>query len=137
MIAGCDDKKNETPKVDAPKADNGKPAIPNVDDIKKAADSAKVTADKAAADAKSASDTAAKATADAAATAKANATDWMAKLEDAIKAKKLDDAKTYLDKLDAIKASLPADLQSKLASLKTAYDGAKTGAAIPATPGNK
>ena len=54
LIAGCDDKKAETLKVD-----NGKPAIPNVDDIKKTAGAAKATADKAASDAKSASDTAA------------------------------------------------------------------------------
>ena len=55
-----------------------------------------------------ASKTAADATKTATDTAKANASEWMTKLQDAIKDKKLDDAKTYLDKLEAIKSSLPA-----------------------------
>jgi len=126
LFTGCDDKKPD------PKVDNKTPsADKSAEDAKKVAEDAKAKADAAAAAAKDATDTAGKAAADAAATAKASATDWMTKLEDAIKAKKLDDAKTYLDKLEAIKASLPADLQSKLTSLKTTYDTAKAAPAIP------
>jgi hypothetical protein len=153
LLAGCDDKKPDQPKVDT---------TPKVNDMKagmdKAADQAKTAAadaSKSAADAaKSASDAtkaaasntadATKAAAgnaadavkaspagDAAAAAKTQASDWMAKLEDAIKNNKLDDAKTYMDKLQSMRASLPAEWQTKLDSLKTLYEGAKAKAAIP------
>ena len=142
LLAGCDDKKTDT---NPPKTDNSKTNT-SVDDVKKAADAAKAKADeatKAAADAKAKADDASKTAADATKTAtdtaKANASEWMTKLQDAIKDKKLDDAKTYLDKLEAIKSSLPADLQTKLDSLKASYDAAKGGAAapggVPAVPG--
>ncbi len=143
LLAGCDDKKTDT---NTPKADNSK-TVPNADDVKKAADAAKAKADEAsktAADAKAKAEDASKTAADATKnaadatktatdTAKANASEWMTKLQDAIKDKKLDDAKTYLDKLDGIKSSLPADMQTKLTSLKAAYDAAKGG--VPAIPG--
>ena len=121
FLTGCDDKKPDAPKVE-------KPAV---DAAKTAADAAKSAADAA----KTSTDTAAKTAADAAATAKTQATDWMSKLEDAIKAKKLDEAKTYLDKLDTIKASLPDDLKTRLATLKTSFDAAKALPSLPAIPG--
>jgi hypothetical protein len=149
LIAGCDDKKPDQPKVDST------PKTGTVNDMKagvdKAADQAKTAASdaaKSAADAtkaaaantadatKTAAGNAADATksspaGDAAAAAKTQASDWMAKLEDAIKNNKLDEASTYLDKLQAMKASLPAEWQTKLDSLKTAFDAAKAKAAIP------
>jgi hypothetical protein len=140
LLAGCDDKKPEQPKVDS----TPKPALPSADDLKKgvqaadtaATDAAKKAADAtktAAADATSkltdASKAAAAGASDAAAAAKTQAADWIAKLEDAVKANKLDDAKTYVDKIDAIKANLPADLKSKFDSLKTMFDTAKAKAA--------
>jgi hypothetical protein len=149
LIAGCDDKKPDQPKVDST------PKTGTVNDMKagvdKAADQAKTAASdaaKSAADAtkaaaantadatKTAAGNAADATksssaGDAAAAAKTQASDWMAKLEDSIKNNKLDEASTYLDKLQAMKASLPAEWQTKLDSLKTAFDAAKAKAAIP------
>lgn len=143
LLAGCDDKKTDT---NTNKTDSGK-TVPSAEDVKKAADAAKAKADEAtktAADAKAKAEDATKTAADATKnaadatktatdTAKANASEWMTKLQDAIKDKKLDDAKTYLDKLEAIKSSLPADLQTKLDSLKATYDAAKGG--VPAIPG--
>jgi membrane protein involved in colicin uptake len=148
MLAGCD-KKNETP---APNASNG--STPAADAAKKTADAAKTAADEAkktADEAKKAADEAkakaAKTTSDATKnttdaaktatdaaktttdTAKANASEWMTKLQEAIKDKKLDDAKTYLDKLEGIKSSLPPEMQTKLTSLKSMYDTAKAGTA--------
>ena len=147
LLAGCDDK-----KVDQPKVDNT-PRMPNVNDVKagmdKAADQAKTAAadaGKATADAARSATDAAKtatgnavdatksATSDAAAAVKSQANDWMAKLEDAIKSNKLDDAQTYVDKLDAVKASLPAEWQTKLDSLKATFSAAKAKAAA-AIPG--
>lgn len=125
LLAGCDDKKTDNP---TPKTDN---ATPKVDDVKKAADAAKAKADEAAKTAAEAKAKAEEASKTATDTAKANASEWMTKLQDAIKDKKMDDAKTYLDKLEGIKSSLSADMQTKLTSLKTAYDAAKGGAAIP------
>ena len=145
LLAGCDDKKPDQPKVDAT------PKTPAVNDMKagtdKAADQAKTAATDAGKSATDAAKSAADATkaaassavdtvkaspaGDAAAAAKTQAGDWMAKLEDAIKNNKLDDAKTYIDKLQAMRASLPAEWQTKLDSLKTLYDGAKAKAAIP------
>jgi hypothetical protein len=156
-VAGCDDKKPDQPKVDAtPKtpavndmkagmdktADQAKTAAGNSADATKAAAAKTADATKAAAantaDAtKAAAANTADATkagastaGDAAAAAKTQAGDWMAKLEDAITKNKLEDAKTYLDKLEAMRASLPAEWQTKLDSLKIAYD-AKAKAAIP------
>jgi hypothetical protein len=152
LLAGCDDK-----KVDQPKVDNT-PRMPNANDMKagmdKAADQAKTAAadqaktaaadaGKTTADAARSATDAAKtatgnaveatksATSDAAAAVKTQANDWMAKLEDAIKSNKLDDAQTYVDKLDAVKASLPAEWQAKLDSLKATFSAAKAKAAIP------
>jgi len=149
LIAGCDDKKPDQPKVDST------PKTGTVNDMKagvdKAADQAKTAASDAARSAADATKAAAANTADAtktaagnaadatksspagdaAAAAKTQASDWMAKLEDAIKNNKLDEASTYLDKLQAMKASLPAEWQTKLDSLKTAFDAAKAKAAIP------
>jgi hypothetical protein len=133
LLAGCDDK-----KVDQPKVDNT-PKMPNVNDIKagvdKAADQAKTAAadaSKATADAaKTAADSAKTATTDAAAAVQTQASDWMAKLEDAIKSNKLDEGQTYVDKLDSVKASLPAEWQTKLDSLKATFNAAKAKAAIP------
>ena len=147
LLAGCDDK-----KVDQPKVDNT-PKMPGVNDIKagmdKAADQAKTAATdagKATADAARSATDAAKtatgsavdatksATSDAAAAIKNQASDWMAKLEDAIKSNKLDEGQTYLDKLDSVKASLPAEWQTKLDSLKATFSAAKAKAAA-AIPG--
>ena len=138
FLAGCDDKKPEQPKVD----NTPKPALPSADDLKKgvqaantaAADAAKKAADatkSATADATRTVTDASKSigATDAAAAAKTQAADWITKLEDAVKANKLDDAKTYVDKIDAIKANLPADLKSKFDSLKTMFDAAKAKAA--------
>jgi hypothetical protein len=149
LIAGCDDKKPDQPKVDStPKtgtvndmkagvdkaADQGKTAAS--DAAKSAADATKAAAANTADATKTAAGNAADATksssaGDAAAAAKTQASDWMAKLEDSIKNNKLDEASTYLDKLQAMKASLPAEWQTKLDSLKTAFDAAKAKAAIP------
>ena len=139
LLAGCDDKKPEQPKVDS----TPKPALPAIgDDVKKGVQAANTAAADAA---KKAADTGKSATADAAKTVsdasksiaatdaatavKTQAADWMAKLEDAVKANKLDDAKTYFDKVDAIKANLPTDLKTKFDSLKTMFDAAKAKAA--------
>jgi hypothetical protein len=116
-VAGCDDKKPDQPKVDAT------PKAPTAGDMK-------AGMDKAAAS--SAGDTVkASPAGDAAAAAKTQAGEWMAKLEQAIKDNKLDEAKTYMDKLQSMRASLPAEWQTKLDSLKTLYEGAKAKAAIP------
>jgi hypothetical protein len=144
LLVGCDDKKPKEPKVDnTPKA-----ATTNMDDVRKAAAEKAAAADAAARSATNAAKTAAtdaadatktaaadatqKAT-DAAAAVKTQATDWMAKLETAIKDNKLDEAKTYLDKLESVRASLPVDWQTKLDSLKSAFNAAKlkAGAALP------
>ena len=155
-VAGCDDKKPDQPKVDAtPKtpavsdmktgmdkaadqtknaaADAGKSAT---DAAKSAADATKAAAGNAADATKAAAGNAADAVkaspaGDAAAAAKTRAGEWMAKLEDAIKNNKLDEASTYMDKLQSMRASLPAEWQTKLDSLKTLYEGAKAKAAIP------
>jgi hypothetical protein len=156
-VAGCDDKKPDQPKVDTtPKtpavsdtkagmdkaADQAKTAAANTADATKAAAASTADATKAAAantadatkaaaaNTTDASKAAASTAGDATAAAKTQATDWMAKLEEAIKNNKLDEAKTYLDKLEAMRASLPAEWQTKLDSLKIAYD-AKAKAAIP------
>jgi hypothetical protein len=156
LLAGCDDKKPDQPKVDAtPKAptagdmkagmdkaaDQAKTAAGNAVDATKAAaantaDATKAaaanTADATKAAASSAGDTVkASPAGDAAAAAKTQAGEWMAKLEQAIKDNKLDEAKTYMDKLQSMRASLPAEWQTKLDSLKTLYEGAKAKAAIP------
>lgn len=156
LIAGCDDKKPDQPKVDStPKtgtmndmkagadkaADQAKTAASDAaksasDAARSAADATKAAAANTADGAKAAAGNAADAikaspAGDAAMAAKTQASDWMAKLEQAIKDNKLDEASTYLDKLQAAKASLPAEWQTKLDSLKTAFDAAKAKAAIP------
>src|SRR5205085_2185928 len=74
--------------LDPAKVAPSTPATPATPDVSKTTETVKTT------------------TTDAAAAANAQATDWSAKLADAIKANKLDEAKTYLDKLDGIKGSL-------------------------------
>ena len=155
LLAGCDDKKAEQPKVDStpktPAMTDTKTDMKNTMDktadmtktaagdmTKSAGQMTKTAADKtadatktAAANTADAAKTAAANTSDAAMAAKTQASDWMAKLEQAIKDNKLDEAQTYLDKLQAAKASLPAEWQTKLDGLKTAFDAAKAKAAIP------
>lgn len=125
LIAGCKEEPAPAPKVD------NTPKVPSVDDVKKAADNAAKNATDATKNATATATDAAKTAADE---AKKNASGWMTKLEAAIKDNKLDDAKTYLDKLNAIKAQLPADLQSKLDAATKAFDAAKAKAAVPGLP---
>ncbi|MDB5323177.1 MAG: hypothetical protein JWN40_4808 [Phycisphaerales bacterium] len=141
LLAGCDDKKTEQPKVDTSKA-----ATDMKMDAQKAADQAKAAASdagKSATDAaKSASDATKAAAGNALDAVKANTTDaanatrtqaqeWMTKLEDAVKNNKLDEASTYLDKLQTMRASLPVEWQAKLDSIRTTYEAAKAKAAVP------
>ena len=133
LIAGCD--KNE-PKVE--KAPDKTPAA--VNDVKAGAekaadrtkdavgDAAKTTDDAA----KTADDSAKTATSDAADAVKTQATDWFAKAEDAVKNNKLDDAKTYLDKLESFKSKLSAEWQTKIDALQKTYTAAR--AKVTATP---
>jgi hypothetical protein len=158
LLAGCDDKKTDQPKADAQKAaDQAKTAASDAgksanDAAKSAADATKAAADKAADAAKNTTDAtkaAAGNAADTAKTAAGNATDaaktaaagaadatrtqaneWMSKLEDAIKNNKLDEASTYLDKLQAARASLPVEWQAKLDTLKQTYEAAKAKATL-------
>jgi hypothetical protein len=156
LVAGCDDKK-PTPKVEA-----DKPAMPSMDAMKeKAAAAADATKDAAAKAMEKTKDAGAKVAegtkdmtasavdktktatadapakvADATATGNAMAADWVAKLEDAIKANKLDEAKTYMDKLESVKANLPENLRQRYEGLKVSYEAAKAkvGAGLPAVP---
>lgn len=125
FIVGCKEEPAPAPKVD------NTPKLPSVDDVKKAADNATKTATDATKNATATATDAAKTAADE---AKKNASDWMSKLEAAIKDKKLDDAKTYVDKLQAIRDQLPAELKSKFDSLKAAFDAAKAQGAVPGLP---
>jgi hypothetical protein len=63
----------------------------------------------------------------------ATAKPMLAKLQDAINAGKLDEAKTYVDKLKALRDKLPADLQKQFDTLQGLYDAAKAKAAAGAT----
>ena len=113
-------------------ADQAKTAA--TDAGKATADAARSATDAAKTATGSAVDATKSATSDAAAAIKNQASDWMAKLEDAIKSNKLDEGQTYLDKLDSVKASLPAEWQTKLDSLKATFSAAKAKAAA-AIPG--
>lgn len=130
LIVGCDDKD----KQPAPKVDNT-PKLPTADDVKKGVDNATKTITDTSKNATATATDASKTATDAAKTAtdevKTNASDWMDKLQAAIKENKLDDAKTYIDKLQAIRAQLPDDLKGKFDSLKAAFDAAKAKAGLP------
>jgi len=117
-------------KAAADKAAADKAAADKAAADKAAADKAaadKATADKAAAD-KAAADKAAadKAAADKAAADKAaEAQSLLAKVLEYVKDKKLDLAEESLKKLETQKSSLPADMQTKVSSARTALDAAK------------
>ncbi len=135
LMVGCD-KDDKKPDVPTPKAggDTG-PAILDKaktqagDAMKGATDAGKTVAGKTADAVKTANDTGVEMMAGP----KAEATALIAKLQAAIEANKLDDAKTYLDKLDTLSAKLPSDLQSQITGLRTAFATAKAkaGAALP------
>jgi hypothetical protein len=141
-----------TPKVDVPKVDTtkvGDAAKTATDTAKTATDTAKTEIGKVAdpskltidptkvttpttpttPDVNKTTETVKTTTTDAA--ANTQAADWMTKLGDAIKANKLDEAKTYLDKLDGIKGSLSPEWKSKLDALKTSYEAAKLKGGVP------
>jgi hypothetical protein len=135
LVVGCE-KKNE------PKVDNT-PKTPTMNDVKAGADKASDRTKEAASDAtknttdaaKTAADTAKSTATDAAETVKTQATDWYAKAEDAVKNNKLDDAKTYLDKLESFKSKLSTEWQTKIDALQSAYTAARAKVtAKPATP---
>jgi hypothetical protein len=149
FVAGCDDKKpdqpkvdqpatpkvatpttkpsgtTDTPKVDVPKIDAPKVDVPKLDvpSVTPKVDVPKVDTPKVSTPAATA--------------VPADAQTWITKLEEAVKANKLDEAKTYLDKLDAIKDKLPAEWKTKLDAAKAAYDAKKLtgGAGAGSLPG--
>lgn len=137
LLAGCDDKKPTEPKVDNKTNSNSstttddvskginKAVAPIKSGVNTAADNTKSAATDATKTASNAVTDATKTASNAATDVKAQATEWTNKVEDAIKANKLDEAKTYMDKLETIKSSLPADMQAKLESLRNAYNAAK------------
>jgi hypothetical protein len=151
ILAGCDDSnKPKEPKVNATPAPS-KPALPSVDQIKAdaakgieagkaatatAAEKVKETApaviDQAKTTTGNAVDSTKTAAASAAEMAKAQGTEWMTKLDTAIKENKLDQAQTYVNALDNIKTNLPEELKTKFEQLKTAFQAAK--AKATATP---
>jgi hypothetical protein len=95
------------------------------DTTAKMVDSTKNATSGAADKAKAAAANAPGTVADAAAAGNDKAADWMNRLEDAIKANRLDEAKTYTDKLDAIQANLPDALRDRYAALKKSLDEAR------------
>ena len=116
---GCDKGTSPPPKKDASSSAD-KAAADKAAADKAAAD--KAAADKAAAD-KAAAD---KAAADKAAADKAaEAQSLLAKVLEYVKDKKLDLAEESLKKLETQKSSLPADMQTKVSSARTALDAAK------------
>lgn len=69
----------------------------------------------------------------------ADAQSTLDKVEAAIKAKNWDDADSLLKKLEAMKDKLPPDLQSKVATLRTAIDAGKAiklPGGLPGLPGD-
>lgn len=135
-MTGCEDKKADPPKTPGTPA-AGATGNPTLDGaMKQAQDVTKGTP--AAVDrAKTAAGDAAKNATDAGgammASPTAAAPGWMTKLQEAIAANKLDDAKIYLDKLNAVKDKLPENLQTQLVTFQALYDSAKAKAgAIPA-----
>ena len=144
LLVACDQSSSPPPpKAPAPAIDNTlkqandaakKAADTAQDAVKKAADTVQEESKKAADAAKDASDAAGEAAKKAAdadvATATADAAkeaqSWMEQVTTDIRAKKFDSAETALKKLEEIKASLPADLQGKINSLRDALTAAKT-----------
>lgn len=135
-LMGCDNK-TETPQ--APSA----PSTPSAAE-KQASDVAKSVTDKATSAATDAKDATAAAATDAKNAASSALDDAKKQLgEDPqtlidkamgfVKENKLTDAQAILDKLEAVKAKLPADWASKIDGLKSAIETAKKGAA--ALPG--
>jgi len=137
-MTGCDDK-------DKKPAEPAKPATPaagatgdkTLDGAMKQAQDLTKGTPAAVEGAKTAAGDAAKTATDAGAAMMASPTaaapGMLAKLTDAINANKLDEAKTYLDKLTAIRSQLPEPLQKQLDVLQGLYNAAKDKAgAIPA-----
>jgi hypothetical protein len=75
---------------------------------------------------------------DAMAKVKEQGAELLGKLDAAIKANRLDEAQTYVDAFDKMKANVPDDLKARFESLKTqlkaAKDKATTPQPAPATP---
>lgn len=135
IAAGCDDpNKPKEPKVNPGPST---PTLPTAEQIKaeaaKGIEAGKVAAADAAAKVKAATpeviDQAKTTTATVTEAAKTQGSEMMAKLDSAIKENKLDQAQTYLDGLEKIKANLPEDLKSKYESMKTSFAAAKAKAA--------
>ena len=135
VVAGCDDtNKPKEPKVDTTPAT---PSVPSAEQLKadaaRAAEAAKVAAQDAAARAKAAApevlDKAKETTVAAAEMAKTQGAELMSKLDSAIKENKLDQAQTYVDGLEKIKAHLPEELKTQYERMKTSFAAAKAKAA--------
>jgi len=95
----------------------------------KTVDAAKNTSSTAADKTAAATASAPDKVADATAAGSAKATEWMDHLDASIKANRLDEAKTYTDKLDAIQTSFSDTLRERYAALKKSLDEARAKAA--------
>jgi hypothetical protein len=139
VAAGCDRQPSQ-PKATTNTPVPPPPASEAIEKAKEAAAKAGQKISDTVTDAKN-SDAAksAQATAsDAMAKTKEQGAELLGKLDAAIKANRLDEAQTYVDAFDKIKANVPDDLKARYESLKTqlkaAKDKATTPQPAPATP---
>lgn len=71
---------------------------------------------------------------DAAARAKEEGSNLLGKIESAIKENRLNEAQTYVDAFDRMKANVPDELKTRYEALKTNLKAAKDRATTPAAP---
>ncbi|HEY7115882.1 MAG TPA: hypothetical protein VH475_04820 [Tepidisphaeraceae bacterium] len=83
------------------------------------------TADAVKSDAAKAADAAKTKAADAAADMKTQGQQLLDKLDTAVKQNKLDQAQTYVDAIEKIKANLPDEVKAKYEQVKTSFQAAK------------